>query len=292
MLICIIICPLSNVNAQSDELSLDNEIQTLEDSENNSALLEEHDQTNQILETSEPIYEPIVHTETNSNGEVILEKQTDYTGSYKQHRNRWGVLFSVNYENFKPVEYLSLAQNKNYKGLMGNEGIPVVGIELGLKYNFVLGSLTALFGYGAGSTGNEANGVDNVGVKITKFALNYAVDNIMEEPYVVPYIQGGVHLFDWSEGSYAGNVLMQEDHTTAMNFHFKAGLSFQLNWIERSIDKSTHVDALHSSGLQNTYLDVFYTSYFEPAQVSVGANMEGDPNLKSDEIGVGLKMEF
>lgn len=225
-------------------------------------------------------------------GSIVVEKRKDLTGSYKERRNQYGVVFAVNYEQFNPVDYVSVIQQGTYYDESMGSPIPVIGLELGFKYNFTLGSLTALAGYGMGSKGNDGNGVDSMKVTITKLDLNYAMDNLFEEPYIVPFVQAGAHQMNWTERSYNGADLQEESTNLAWNYHFKVGLSFQLNWIERSIDPSTELDGLRSSGLQNTYLDLYYTTYMEPSQVAETADTEGDPNLASSAIGVGLKMEF
>lgn len=229
---------------------------------------------------------------TKNGGSIVLEKQKDLTGSYKQRRNQYGVIFSVNYEQFNPVDYVSVIQSGAYYDEAMGKPIPVLGAELGFKYNFSLGSLTALAGYGMGTKSNSGNGIDSMKVTITKLDLNYAMDNMFEEPIIVPFIQAGANQINWTERSYNGTDLQEESTNLAWNYHFKVGLSFQLNWIERSIDPSTELDGLRGSGLQNTFLDIYYTTYMEPSQISEAADSEGEPNLGSSAIGVGLKMEF
>lgn len=222
---------------------------------------------------------------------IIVERMKDPTLPYKQRRNPWGVLFSVNYEQFAPENYYSLILNKDYKTFSGDKSIPLIGAEFGVKYNFSMGSLSGLVGYSQGTIDNTAAGLDKITASITKADLNFALDNLMDEPYVVPYGQIGVHSINWSEKSFVGAVHTEESFSTEWNFHYKVGLSFQLNWIEKSIDPSSQEDSLRS-GLENTYIDVFYTSYAQPAQVSEVNGTEGEADLQSSQIGAGLKLEF
>lgn len=224
-------------------------------------------------------------------GSVVVEKIKDYTLPYKQRRNNWGVLFSINYEQFYPEEYTSLVLSSDYKTITGDKNIPLLGAELGVKYNFSLGSISALMGYSQGKIENLSKGLEQITMSVGKLDLNYALDNLMEEPYLVPYAQIGIHTIDWLEKGVVGSVKNEESFKTEPNFHFKVGLSIQLNWIEKSIDPSSIEDSIRS-GLENTYIDVFYTSYSQPAQVANADGASGEANLQSSQIGAGLKLEF
>ena len=226
-------------------------------------------------------------------GEVIVERMRVNTDNYKIRRNRFGVHFAANFENFNPKNYLSLIQNKNYEELLGNKSIPLYGIELGARFNYQLGSITGLIGYAQGYLSDDKLGIDKMSATITKADLIFAFDNIMNEPYVVPFIQVGIHSIDWTEQGTVLSITKKENFTTEFsNFHYKAGLSFQLNWIENSIDPSSQDDALRSSGLENTFIDVFYTSYTQSLEVAQVAGASGDADISSSEIGAGLRLEF
>lgn len=241
---------------------------------------------------TEPIQVYDTHSEYKSGrGEVIVEQQINNLLPYKQRRTPYGVLFSVNYEQFKPVDYFSFIQKANYDKVTDSKSIPLMGIELGFKYNFSLGAVAAIAGY---STGKIDNGslLEEMSASITKFDLNFTLDGIMNEPYIAPYIQVGLHSIDWTERSVDGVKVLEENFTTHYNLHYKAGLSFQLNWIENSIDPQSTEEARISSGLDNTYLDVFYSVYNEPDTVALKEGDEGEANLNSEQFGVGLKLEF
>lgn len=223
-------------------------------------------------------------------GEVVLERPIDYTLSYSERRNRWGVTFSANYEQFFPSEYFSLIKNDLYKNYF-NLDIPLVGAEFGVKYNFSVGSLALLAGYAQGGIADDTQGLE-ITAAITKAALNITLDNLFSEPYVAPYGQVGIHMIDWSEVETLGGTIREESFTSDYNYHFKVGMLFQLNWIENKLDPSSRQEALRSSGLENTYIDVFYTYYAEPTQISTAQNEPGEGNLGSGAIGAGLKLEF
>lgn len=228
--------------------------------------------------------------------EIIVESKQDLTESYKERRKNFGALFSINYEKYYPADHVSVIQNKSYEEISGGEPVPLFGAEIGVKYNFSLGSLSALVGYSSGRFSNEDNNLDDVTVSITKADLNFALDNLTSEPWVVPYVQGGIHQLDWEENSFTGTDNVIETLVTKPSFHYKAGILLQLNWIENWIDPSTTREGLRSSGLENTYLDIFYagySSYAEPDPL-VGAlgSDDGEANLSSSGLGMGLKLEF
>lgn len=226
-------------------------------------------------------------------GEVIVEKPFDISLPYRERRSQFGILFSANYESFIPSKYTSLIQNKKFNDFTGEKNIPVFGAELGVKYNFALGSLAALFGYGKGTVDSPKDKVNEMSVEIIKAGLNLTLDNLMSEPWVAPYGQVNVHRFGWKEVSFdASNLLLEEAFTTDPNISYKVGLLFQLNWLENMIDPNTHVNGLRSSGLENTFLDVFYTMYSAPSEVAEVNGATGEANLESSAFGVGLKLEF
>lgn len=245
---------------------------------------ETHAETTIPLESETPTYD------AQASGEVILEKPRDYTLSYGERRSTWGITFSMNYEQFYPMNYFSLIKNDYYENYH-DVAIPLLGGEFGVKYNFSLGSVAVLFGYAQGTIADDGQGLE-ITTAITKAALNLTLDNLFSEPYVAPYAQIGAHTIDWSESETLGGVTRDESFTSEINYHYKAGLLFQLNWIERKLDPNSQEEALRSSGLENTYIDIFYTSYAQPQTISTAQGMPGEGNLQSDAYGVGLKLEF
>lgn len=238
---------------------------------------------------TDTVMEPTITTDRQDT--VVVERMKDPTLPYKERRSTWGTLFSVNYEQFYPENYNSLVLNQDYITITGDQSIPMVGAEFGVKYNFSLGSASALVGYSQGSIDNTATNLDEISATITKVVLNISLDNIFDEPYVAPYVQIGVHSIDWLEKSTVAGVTNEESFSTDWNIHYKAGVSFQLNWIERTIDPSSQDESLRS-GLENTYIDIFYTSYAQPPQVASVNGAEGEADLQSSQIGAGLKLEF
>lgn len=234
-------------------------------------------------------------------GDVVMEQQTNLYQSYKQRRGKHGVLFSVNYEKFYPVDYYSMYRDAYIEDFLGDsESMDLLGAELGYKYNFKLGSLSLLANFATGSKSNSAYNGDNTtarerNLSVTRYGLsiNYAADNVMQEPWIVPYGQVGLHQFHVIEDDL--NQESAEERTTQISFNYKIGLLFQLNWIEKAIDPNTQIDGLRSSGLQNTFIDLYAMTHMASSEVydSSSPTSEGDPDMSTGmEIGIGLKMEF
>lgn len=225
-------------------------------------------------------------------GEVVLETRPDISQSYKNRRGKHGVLFAVAMEKFYPVDYRSLFGDAYIEDMIGGDKIDLVGIELGYKYNFSIGSLGFVAGYSQGSVeGSVSNVPRTITVARTGLSANYAADAFFEEPWVVPYLQVGAHQFNVTESEDARS----ESATTSMAFNYRFGLLFQLDWIENSFDKGAKADRLNSSGLENTFLEVYYAEHQASSKAidPSDPNNEGDPNMySSGEIGLGLKMEF
>ncbi len=231
-------------------------------------------------------------------GQVIVERPVDLTGSYKERRGKHGGLFSIGAEKFYPVDYTSQFPNSGYiEEITGTDAVTMVSGELGYKHNFSLGSIGLMLGYAHGNTAVSGDSTPAVAtdrrlsLTRTSISANYAIDNLTEEPWIVPYVQGGIYQFAVDETK--GGVVMSA--TSDYAFNYRLGILFQLNWIEAAIDPSTQVDGLRSTGLQNTFIDIYYIDHLaanNAADPSV-ANSEGGPNMRSSgEFGAGLKLEF
>lgn len=226
-------------------------------------------------------------------GQVILEKTPDYSSSYLQRRETHGALFSVIYEKFYPLDYRSLFNDGHIEDIVGSDRVDLVGLEIGYKFNFRLGSLSALGNYAAGAIDGNLNGGErNLAFTKYGFSVNYALDAILAEPWVVPYVQGGAHQFVVAESDITGDL----ESTPNVAANYRIGLLFQLDWFENFMDDSARVERLRSSALENTFLDVYATEYLASSKAIDPASQtgtEGDPNLHSSlELGIGLKLEF
>lgn len=225
-------------------------------------------------------------------GAVELEKQEDYSLSYKKRRGTHGVLFSVGMEKFYPIDYRSLFNDAYIEEIIQENRIDLVGIELGYKHNMSFFSISVLGGFFQGAIVGARSGERTLSISKQGVSANVAIDGMLEEPWIAPYVQAGVHQFNVTESNAAQ---VSESATTGLALNYRYGLLFQLDWIENSIDKESKAERLRSSGLENTYIDVYFAGH-QPSRDALDPLdlvNEGDPNmLSSGEMGLGLKMEF
>lgn len=227
-------------------------------------------------------------------GEVAVEQTEDVSTSYKQRRAKHGALFSVNLERFYPLDYRSLFGDALVEEMIGSDTIDLVGVDLGYKRNLGPMSISILANVASGSIVGAYSGSDRT-ITMSKYGLsgNIALDGIMQEPIIVPYVQGGAHQFNVSEER--SDTRLTQSATTGISMNFKFGVLFQLDWIEASIDKSSKQDRLQSSGLENTYIDIYMSNHMASSDAidPTVSGAVGDPNLESSgQLGLGLKMEF
>ncbi len=229
---------------------------------------EEKSETGEVLVTEEPQL-------------VEVKEALSINNPYKERRDRWGVLFSIGAENLYVSEYESIIDGNFYEDLFGSSDLTFLEGELGLKYNFQIGSIALSAGFGMGSVTDDRIGQErSIELQKQYAGLTMYFDNLMKEPYVVPYIGGQVWVMNISE-----EILdTEESHaiTSGIGFSFKVGTMFQLNWLDNHSAQSGYND----HHIENTYLDVYVTQ-------NASTSDEEDPNLSSDfNWGAGLKIEF
>ena len=243
---------------------------------------------------------PFVSVNAAVDDEVAVESNVIYSTPYKQRRSTHGILFGVSSEKFYPKEMLSLLDDASIDQILDKKPIDLLNISLGYKYNFNLGALSLVYSFSEGSgSGRFNNAQRKIHFQKQNISVGYYADNVLSEPWVVPYGQAGLNQFSMTEeeSNAAGEQLFEDSQTTDFSLMYSVGLLFQLNWIEGGIDANTHADGLRSSGLENTFLDIYF-SWHQPAQKlydpnNRAATLEDDPNLSAEaQLGVGLKLEF
>ncbi len=210
---------------------------------------------------------------------VELQIRQDSLADYKTRRETHGIYFGLEYENYVPSSFVSLNDGKTYAALFDGEAIPIINIAIDYKYNFSLGSLALGLSGGMGSIEDNRSG-DNRTLDITKYmaTLKFTLDNLMQEPYVAPYVGMSMYQMSITDKSSTNTV----SETPPMGYAYTLGLLLQLDWLDYDVAKN----ATFNYGLENTFLDVFMTQYFASGG-DEDANMETDPMW-----GVGLRMEF
>ncbi len=239
------------------------------------------------------------YSDSNAAGDITYEKQKDLLAPYKYRRDKHGIIFSVGTEKYYPKNFLSLLDNVSIDKILKDEPINLFAIDIGYKYNFSLGSLALAYTFASGSgTGSFNNETRSIAFQRQTVSAGYYADNIFNEPWVVPYGTVGLSQFSLSEERYNATATLADDSAvTDPILSFKAGLLFQLNWIEAGIDSNTHAEGLRSSGLENTFLDVHFSWYqhikdtFDINNPVQTADLDPDLNAEA-QLGIGLKLEF
>ncbi|HRO65925.1 MAG TPA: hypothetical protein PL182_00010 [Pseudobdellovibrionaceae bacterium] len=216
------------------------------------------------------------------NDEKLVEVRTidQVYASYRDRRGTHGLLFGVNYENYFPDALISKVDSESYGAMFGDNPIPFMGIEIGYKYNFFLGSLAALYGYSTGTLTDSRIGEErSLQINRNSLKLMYVMDRLMAEPYAAPYVAAGIWDFGIDEKVGGGEGFSGQ---TKMGNSVTVGLLIQLNWIEQETSRNAYM----STGLENTYLDLFMTQHSNTSS-------EEDPTTRSPfDWGAGLRLEF
>ncbi|GEM_PF-1764143 len=211
---------------------------------------------------------------------VEIEPRKRYT-NYRDRRTTHGFLFSFNAENLYFQDYASLVDQKLYEELFGQEDLTLLQVQVDYKLNFMLGSIIAGAGFGQGTLIDDRVGEER-GLTISKKSLRaqWLLDSITKEPYFVPYLGASLWQFGISEENKTLNTTNSYD--TGNGTALTVGFLIQLNWLEPEVAKGAYL----AQGLENTYLDVFWTQY-------QNTDDELDPVFENDfNFGVGLRMEF
>lgn len=224
------------------------------------------------------------------NVEVELRKR--YT-NYRDRRTTHGFLFNVSGENLYFPDYASIIDGELYESMFGQEDVTLVQIQMGYKFNFFLGSLTAGGGFGQGSLIDDRLQVSNNFVEreltIQKKSIHaqWMLDSILREPYFVPYVGFSMWQLSLSETGISslpedGGQKIEYSMDTGNGTALTVGFLVQLNWLEPETARVAYM----GQGLENTYLDVFWTQY-------QNTDNELDPSFENDfNFGVGLRLEF
>ena len=212
---------------------------------------------------------------------VEINYPIDTLAPYKNRRRTHGGTFGVHTENYVPRRWESLIDQEYYEDSYGKAPILLTSLEGGYKYNFSLGSLNFMGGLGYGEAQTSYGGGSRK-INIVKYYGRgmFALDNILPEPYIVPYIAGSVWKMKIKESEdisdFGGTV------TSGIGFDYTFGALFQLNWLDEDFAR----ESLSNSGIQNTFIDVFATQYLKTLN-------KADPSLASGlTFGLGLRLEF
>lgn len=222
----------------------------------------------------------------NPSGLVEVRTKRDEFLPYKKRQGDWSLLLSLGSEK---VSYPGLltqvsaeTEDFTFAEMFGERNNFMMNIELGPKYNTRLGSFSILFGYGNFNKNDSRIGSES-GLSIYRYSvtLNYYLDTIFEEPYIVPYVGGGAWTADYRETSesYPDDV---RHYSTDVGTQLKFGVLLGLDWIEG--------DSAYASRRRTHTTAAFLNIYGISNMMS---EAEPDPDLENDiDIGASLILEF
>lgn len=202
-----------------------------------------------------------------------------YLVPYRIRRTRWGVNFSVSYSTFEPTYYSPNFVEAGYSDVYSSPETPLLEFQMGVKYNFKLGSLVAEAGVGTFKEVSDSDIVESeLSLMPIRLGLTYIMDTLFIEPYLAPYVTGGVYTISYTESleNTSNNGFTQAAP------YFTAGIQFQLDWIDKIAAREAYLD----SGIENTFLFVEGRKFFASAAPA-------DPNFETDfHVNGGLRLEF
>ncbi|MCX7977878.1 MAG: hypothetical protein N2578_02620 [Bdellovibrionaceae bacterium] len=212
---------------------------------------------------------------------IEVERDADPTVSYRERRDRLGLWVGFRWDRFLPKEYLSLVDAEPWSEFMSGRAFGITSFEAGPKLNFFAGSLALICGVGTGQAKNSlTNETRTISINLMTAKLMLALDNLTENPVVVPYIAGGAYRAEIDERASLDNS--RQSLTSGVAMVSSYGVLISLNKLEPSSAGSAYVDL----GIENTYLDI-YAINFGPART-----LPDEKISSSGQYGFGLKVEF
>ncbi len=214
-------------------------------------------------------------------GLVEIEPAIDYLSPYLFRRPSFGVLVGLGVENIRPEKYRSVVDSGIYSSAYENKVIPIPEISLTMRKNFHSFSLGGSVDYGMGSVslGSSTAGRQ---LELTKKAVSLSLflDGLSEEPYFVPFLKVQYFTMNYHESVNGSGVAGQTSAALSPRF----GVMLNLNHLDP--DPNAARNGLRDSGLQNTYISVYYSQ-------NATSNKGNDPDFESTaNWGANLVLEF
>jgi hypothetical protein len=206
---------------------------------------------------------------------------------YRERRSTIGGFLGVLGGTYAPVNYQPDFVTRTFNDYYAGNKNPNVELFFGLKLNMFLGSLSLQAGGGVFQARNTDNpsATSMLTVYPVHTGLLWAIDNIFPEPYIVPYVMGGVYTAIYEE-TVAG---LSVRGNTALAPFYSGGLMFQLDWL----DTETHLSGYEEFGLENTFLFIEARSFMSSSGGTTSSTVHSSPNFSTPiQYNAGLRVEF
>ncbi len=221
-----------------------------------------------------------VCSQASDEGLVEVEPSIDYLAPYLHRRPSVGILFAVGVEHFRPEKYRSVIDDNIYSTIYENKVIPLPEVSLTLRKNFSTFSMGASLDYAMGSVTMASTTKRELELIKKAGSLSLYLDGLWEDPYLVPFIK--VQYFTTTYHETVNGASKAGQTSAAISPRF--GLMFNLNYLDP--DPNAARNGLRDSGLQNTYLSVYYSQ-------NSTSNQSGDPDFESTaNWGANVVLEF
>ena len=196
--------------------------------------------------------------------------------AYVDRRATVGGFFGFMAGTYSPDNYQPNFNNQTFNGYYTDKKGPNIEMVLGMKLNFFFGSIGPQITGGYYSAQHALDGAKLTITPVTA-GLIYAMDNLFNEPYVVPYVVVGEYTAIYNES--VGGLSVKGN--TAFAPFYAVGLMFQLDWM----DAEAHASAYEDYGIENAFLYVEGRSFLPSG--------DNAPNLSTPlQVSGGLKVEF
>lgn len=202
--------------------------------------------------------------------------------SYLDRRSPHGFQFGVGLENFFPNGYNSKIDQFSFEELFGHSDLKFTVLQVGYRYNTSIGAFYLGADYGIASSLEDSRIGETRTVSARKMGLkaNYIIDAITSEPYAVPYVGVSFVKFGFTEEALTQDVVSEIEAAPAIGG--TVGILIQLNWLEKDMSRAAWL----TSGMENTYIDIFMSKYNSTAS---GEELD---TTSSFNWGAGLVIEF
>ncbi len=225
--------------------------------------------------------EPSNISTTAVNGEYLLIP-------YRDRRPRWGSTASIGFSNYEPTHYDPNFTSATYGQTYSQPTVPLLELQVTVKRNLSFGSVGGEIAIGQYQNGHSDPNVTHSTLSLTPWRIGavYAFDNYSGEPYVVPYVSGGLYsmiykevLNDSANGGATGNSLNGSSQVAP---YFNFGGMFTLDWIDRRAARGAYKD----SGIESSYL-------FLEGRTYVKSSNARDHDFSNPlSLGGGVRVEF
>lgn len=222
-------------------------------------------------------------------GFIVVEPQNQFIAStrgegavlrpYLERRRDWGKTFSLSYSQFTPIYYEPNFYSENFDTIYSSDDLPLIEMTFSWKRNFHFGSLGVELGLGAYQNESDVEELPST-LKIYPIRLGgvFAIDGLSSEPYLVPYLSGGLYTIHYSESVASSSF----NGFTQTAFYAGIGVLFQLNWC----DPHTALDFYLESGVENTFL-------FLEGRKFLSSSATKDPDFETDFFPTaGIRAEY